>query len=90
MILSPVGVMFNNMDSSILWVLIGAWGVTCAYYLYRLMRIAKGKGISFLSLVTQTKRSPYSRTRKIFRNIFIATAAFILGIAIIYFVQSSS
>jgi hypothetical protein len=89
MILAPVGVVYN-MDSSILWVLISAWAVTCAYYLYRLIRIARGKGISFFSLLTQTKRSPYSRTRKIFLNIIVATIVFILGIAIIYFVQSSS
>jgi F0F1-type ATP synthase membrane subunit c/vacuolar-type H+-ATPase subunit K len=78
------------MDSSILWVLVIAWAISCGYYAIKLLRIARGKGVSVFSLIARSKKSNHSRTRKLFLNIIIATVLFLISILIAFFVNFSS
>jgi len=78
------------MEFSILWVLVGAWAVSCGYYLLKLLRIARGKGVSVFTLLAQSKKSSHSRTRRLFLNILVATIIFVITVLIAFFVRDSS
>jgi hypothetical protein len=78
------------MDFSILWVLIGAWALACGYYMLKLLRIARGKGVSVFSLLSQSRKPSQSRTRRLFLNILVATIILIITVSIAFFVSSSS
>lgn len=78
------------MEFSILWVLVGAWAAACGYYFFKLLRIARGKGVSIFALLAQSRRSSHSRTKRLFLNILIATVIFVITVFIAFFVRDSS